>query len=201
MMLSFCTGGVRGHDCSQLQFRTYFHEKSLNPDNDACIIMLPMQSYFCPCYSYSFFSSFFPFFVSFIFSFRLSFFLPPLIHVITPILTFSFFRSILFISYFLLILVFLCSFSRYPFVVFLTRPSPILFVSSTETFRAAAEAGPSDILKLYNTRGNLVNISHALQCNTPDSRYTLEVVAMNYSECCSQPWRRCHVRAYLYNTV
>ncbi|XP_025084324.1 high affinity cGMP-specific 3',5'-cyclic phosphodiesterase 9A-like isoform X1 [Pomacea canaliculata] len=50
-----------------------------------------------------------------------------------------------------------------------------------ETFRAAAEAGPSDILKLYNTRGNLVNISHALQCNTPDSRYTLEVVAMNYN--------------------
>ncbi|XP_046582957.1 high affinity cGMP-specific 3',5'-cyclic phosphodiesterase 9A-like isoform X1 [Haliotis rubra] len=46
-----------------------------------------------------------------------------------------------------------------------------------ETFRAAAEAGPNDILKLYNTRGNLINISPALAENTPDTRYKLEVVA------------------------
>lgn len=116
MMLSFCTRGVRGHDSSQLHFRTYFHEKSLNPDNDACIIMLPMQSYFCPFYSYSFFSSFFPFFVSFIFSFKLSFFRSPLIH--SFVITFSFLLSFHFV-YFLLPSHFsLCSFSRYPFVVF-----------------------------------------------------------------------------------
>ncbi|XP_021339232.1 high affinity cGMP-specific 3',5'-cyclic phosphodiesterase 9A-like isoform X1 [Mizuhopecten yessoensis] len=46
-----------------------------------------------------------------------------------------------------------------------------------ETFRAAAEAGPEDILKLYNKKGNLLNISPKLTENTPDTRYTLEVVA------------------------
>nr|KAG5698694.1 hypothetical protein BaRGS_022582 [Batillaria attramentaria] len=51
-----------------------------------------------------------------------------------------------------------------------------------ETFRSAAEAGPNDILKLYNRRGNLVNISPHLPSNSPDSRYTLEVVATNYSK-------------------
>ncbi|XP_059172055.1 high affinity cGMP-specific 3',5'-cyclic phosphodiesterase 9A-like [Physella acuta] len=50
-----------------------------------------------------------------------------------------------------------------------------------ETFRAAAEAGPSDILKLYNTRKNLVNISPKLPENTPSTRYKLEVVAADYS--------------------
>ncbi|XP_064642290.1 high affinity cGMP-specific 3',5'-cyclic phosphodiesterase 9A-like isoform X1 [Lineus longissimus] len=46
-----------------------------------------------------------------------------------------------------------------------------------ETFRAAAEAGPNDILKLYNTKGNLVNISGKLAENSPNTRYKLEVVA------------------------
>ncbi|XP_041378478.1 high affinity cGMP-specific 3',5'-cyclic phosphodiesterase 9A-like [Gigantopelta aegis] len=46
-----------------------------------------------------------------------------------------------------------------------------------ETFRAAAEAGPHDILKLYNKKGNLINISPRLSENAPDSRYKLEVVA------------------------
>ncbi|XP_077866472.1 high affinity cGMP-specific 3',5'-cyclic phosphodiesterase 9A-like [Saccoglossus kowalevskii] len=46
-----------------------------------------------------------------------------------------------------------------------------------DCFRSAAEAGPNDILKLYNTRGNIVNISPKLEENTPESRYKLEVVA------------------------
>ncbi|XP_020617045.1 high affinity cGMP-specific 3',5'-cyclic phosphodiesterase 9A-like [Orbicella faveolata] len=52
-----------------------------------------------------------------------------------------------------------------------------------DLFRCAAEAGPYDILKLYNTRGNLVNISPALQENTPETRYKLEVVAANCASC------------------
>lgn len=47
----------------------------------------------------------------------------------------------------------------------------------SETFRSAAEAGPHDILKLYNVKGNLVNISPRLPENTPQTRYKLEVVA------------------------
>ncbi|XP_039673149.1 high affinity cGMP-specific 3',5'-cyclic phosphodiesterase 9A isoform X1 [Perca fluviatilis] len=46
-----------------------------------------------------------------------------------------------------------------------------------DLFRAAAEAGPHDILKLYNPRGNIVNISLSLEPNSPNSRYKLEVVA------------------------
>eukprot|EP00057_Strongylocentrotus_purpuratus_P026302 XP_011680776.1 PREDICTED: high affinity cGMP-specific 3',5'-cyclic phosphodiesterase 9A [Strongylocentrotus purpuratus] len=46
-----------------------------------------------------------------------------------------------------------------------------------DVFRSAAEAGPNDILKLYNQKGNLVNISPKLEENTPDSRYKLDVVA------------------------
>ncbi|XP_052821143.1 high affinity cGMP-specific 3',5'-cyclic phosphodiesterase 9A-like isoform X2 [Mya arenaria] len=46
-----------------------------------------------------------------------------------------------------------------------------------ETFRSAAEAGPNDILKLYNSRGNLINISPRIPDNTPDTRYKLDVVA------------------------
>ena len=57
------------------------------------------------------------------------------------------------------------------------------FILFTELFRSAAEAGPYDILKLYNTKGNIVNISPALQENTPDSRYQLEVVAANCASC------------------
>nr|XP_015213774.1 PREDICTED: high affinity cGMP-specific 3',5'-cyclic phosphodiesterase 9A-like isoform X1 [Lepisosteus oculatus] len=46
-----------------------------------------------------------------------------------------------------------------------------------DLFRAAAEAGPYDILKLYNTKGNIINISPGLEPNTPQSCYKLEVVA------------------------
>lgn len=53
----------------------------------------------------------------------------------------------------------------------------------SDLFRCAAEAGPYDILKLYNTKGNIVNISPSLQENTPDSRYRLEVVAANCASC------------------
>lgn len=58
-----------------------------------------------------------------------------------------------------------------------------IFFVFTDLFRCAAEAGPYDILKLYNTRGNLVNISPALQENSPESRYKLEVVAANCASC------------------
>lgn len=53
----------------------------------------------------------------------------------------------------------------------------------SDLFRCAAEAGPYDILKLYNTKGNIVNISPSLPQNTPDSRYRLEVVAANCASC------------------
>ncbi|KAI2660794.1 High affinity cGMP-specific 3',5'-cyclic phosphodiesterase 9A [Labeo rohita] len=46
-----------------------------------------------------------------------------------------------------------------------------------DLFRAAAEAGPHDILKLYNTKGNIINISPQLAPNSPHSCYKLEVVA------------------------
>ncbi|XP_018950051.2 high affinity cGMP-specific 3',5'-cyclic phosphodiesterase 9A-like [Cyprinus carpio] len=46
-----------------------------------------------------------------------------------------------------------------------------------DLFRAAAEAGPYDILKLYNTKGNIINISPQLAPNSPHSCYKLEVVA------------------------
>ncbi|XP_044267215.1 high affinity cGMP-specific 3',5'-cyclic phosphodiesterase 9A [Tribolium madens] len=48
-----------------------------------------------------------------------------------------------------------------------------------DLFRSASEAGPRDILKLYNTSGQLLNISGDLPPNTPDSRYSLQVVAAN----------------------
>lgn len=63
-----------------------------------------------------------------------------------------------------------------------TETSPVHKISwfiSIETFRAAAEANSDDILKLYNTKGNLVNISPKLPENTPDTRYKLEVVALH----------------------
>ena len=61
-----------------------------------------------------------------------------------------------------------------------------MFVQSVETsvgnvaaeiFRVAAEAHESDILKLYNVRGSLINISPKLPENSPETRYRLEVVA------------------------
>ncbi|XP_067116202.1 high affinity cGMP-specific 3',5'-cyclic phosphodiesterase 9A-like [Osmerus mordax] len=49
-----------------------------------------------------------------------------------------------------------------------------------DLFQAAAEAGPNDILKLYNSSGNLINISPQLKANNPQSAYSLEVVASDY---------------------
>ncbi|KAJ3591884.1 hypothetical protein NHX12_007015 [Muraenolepis orangiensis] len=46
-----------------------------------------------------------------------------------------------------------------------------------DLFRSAAEVGPHDILKLYNPKGNIINISPRLEPNTPSSCYKLEVVA------------------------
>ncbi|XP_029567382.1 high affinity cGMP-specific 3',5'-cyclic phosphodiesterase 9A isoform X2 [Salmo trutta] len=46
-----------------------------------------------------------------------------------------------------------------------------------DLFRSAAEAGPHDILKLYNPKGNIINISPRLEPNSPNSCYKLEVVA------------------------
>lgn len=50
-----------------------------------------------------------------------------------------------------------------------------------DIFRSAAEANESDILKLYNCHGNLINISQKLAENSPEDRYRLEVVAAQYS--------------------
>ncbi|CAH2008495.1 unnamed protein product [Acanthoscelides obtectus] len=46
-------------------------------------------------------------------------------------------------------------------------------------FRSASEAGPNDILKLYNYDGQLLNINSDLPPNTPSHPYTLQVVAAN----------------------
>ncbi|KAE8278541.1 High affinity cGMP-specific 3',5'-cyclic phosphodiesterase 9A [Larimichthys crocea] len=46
-----------------------------------------------------------------------------------------------------------------------------------DLFRAAAEAGPHHILKMYNTNGSMLNISPRLEANSEDSYYRLEVVA------------------------
>lgn len=54
----------------------------------------------------------------------------------------------------------------------------------SDLFRSAAEAGPHDILKLYNPKGNIINISPNLESNSPNSCYKLEVVA---ADCNSEP--------------
>ncbi|XP_050309835.1 high affinity cGMP-specific 3',5'-cyclic phosphodiesterase 9A isoform X2 [Anthonomus grandis grandis] len=60
----------------------------------------------------------------------------------------------------------------------LFRPStPVYQVKGI--FRSAVEAGPSDILKLYNAAGQLLNISADLPPNTPNNVYSLKVVAAN----------------------
>ncbi|XP_035532579.1 high affinity cGMP-specific 3',5'-cyclic phosphodiesterase 9A [Morone saxatilis] len=53
-----------------------------------------------------------------------------------------------------------------------------------DLFRSAAEAGPHDILKLYNPKGSIINISPNLEPNSPNSCYKLEVVA---ADCNSEP--------------
>ncbi|XP_053482525.1 high affinity cGMP-specific 3',5'-cyclic phosphodiesterase 9A [Ictalurus furcatus] len=50
-----------------------------------------------------------------------------------------------------------------------------------DLFRSAAEAGPHDILKLYNPKGNIINISPQLSPNSPHACYKLEVVAADYN--------------------
>lgn len=59
-----------------------------------------------------------------------------------------------------------------------------ILATHPELFRSAAEAGPNDILKLYNPRGSIINISPALEPNSPHSCYKLEVVA---ADCNSEP--------------
>lgn len=54
----------------------------------------------------------------------------------------------------------------------------------SDLFRAAAEAGPHDILKLYNPKGNIINICPSLEPNEPGSCYKLEVVA---ADCNAEP--------------
>lgn len=55
----------------------------------------------------------------------------------------------------------------------LTEPDGVCV---TDLFRAAAEVGPHHILKMYNIKGNMVNISPQLEANSLDSYYRLEVV-------------------------
>lgn len=59
-----------------------------------------------------------------------------------------------------------------------------IYTSLTDLFRSAAEAGPHDILKLYNPKGNIINISPQLTPNSPHTCYKLEVVA---ADCNSEP--------------
>ncbi|XP_068447018.1 high affinity cGMP-specific 3',5'-cyclic phosphodiesterase 9A-like isoform X1 [Clinocottus analis] len=46
-----------------------------------------------------------------------------------------------------------------------------------DVFRAAAEAGPHHILKMYSMSGSVLNISAQLEANSEDSYYRLEAVA------------------------
>lgn len=58
------------------------------------------------------------------------------------------------------------------------------WTSLSDLFRSAAEAGPHDILKLYNPKGNITNISPGLEPNSSSCCYKLEVVA---ADCNSEP--------------
>ncbi|CAN0029670.1 unnamed protein product [Lampetra planeri] len=63
------------------------------------------------------------------------------------------------------------------------RPERVMFNRGSsahdvkELFRAAAEAKPGDIVKLYNASGHLVNVSPALAANSSEQPYSLIVVA------------------------
>lgn len=78
--------------------------------------------------------------------------------------------------------------TRLIFFFFLTNSPNLNWMRPTilylDLFRSAAEAGPHDILKLYNPKGNIINISPALEPNAPNSSYKLEVVA---ADCNSEP--------------
>ncbi|XP_029941877.1 high affinity cGMP-specific 3',5'-cyclic phosphodiesterase 9A-like [Salarias fasciatus] len=56
-----------------------------------------------------------------------------------------------------------------------------------ELFRAAAEAEPHHILKMYNMSGTVVNISPRLEANSADSCYRLEVVASDLQSVAMPP--------------
>lgn len=62
--------------------------------------------------------------------------------------------------------------------------NPWISTVVSDLFRSAAEAGPHDILKLYNPKGNIINISPSLEPNSPTSCYKLEVVA---ADCNNEP--------------
>uniref|UniRef100_A0A3B4TPP4 Phosphodiesterase n=1 Tax=Seriola dumerili TaxID=41447 RepID=A0A3B4TPP4_SERDU len=70
------------------------------------------------------------------------------------------------------------------FLVSPTKTSNCCLCYTCNLFRSAAEAGPHDILKLYNPKGNIINISPGLEPNSPNSCYKLEVVA---ADCNSEP--------------
>lgn len=59
--------------------------------------------------------------------------------------------------------------------------STVFFVFA-ETLRAAAEANPNDILKLYNSKGNLVTISNSLESNSSKDPYKLDVTVKYLSK-------------------
>ncbi|XP_022618682.1 high affinity cGMP-specific 3',5'-cyclic phosphodiesterase 9A-like [Seriola dumerili] len=56
-----------------------------------------------------------------------------------------------------------------------------------DLFRAAAEAGPHHILKMYNSNGSVVNISPRLEANSEGSYYRLEVVASDLQSVAMPP--------------
>ncbi|KAM7380912.1 hypothetical protein PAMP_004181 [Pampus punctatissimus] len=64
------------------------------------------------------------------------------------------------------------------------RPEQAEFPVDCPAQDVKAEAGPHDILKLYNPKGNIINISPSLEPNSQNSCYKLEVVA---SDCNSEP--------------
>lgn len=50
-----------------------------------------------------------------------------------------------------------------------------------DCFRGATESDPSDIIKLYNNKNSIMNISQRIVTNTPETRYRLEVVGAKHT--------------------
>jgi hypothetical protein len=50
-----------------------------------------------------------------------------------------------------------------------------------EIFRSIAECHANDILKLYNSKGNIVNISNKIEQNTKNEPYRLEIIVKTIS--------------------
>lgn len=64
------------------------------------------------------------------------------------------------------------------------RPLCVVFFApfvGADLFSSAAEAGPSDIVKMYTPQGALVSINNRLESNRPDAPYRLELVAAHYN--------------------